>query len=187
MYIQPPIRQRGLRIRPGHGLVMTLAPFHLQPRNCKFFLCCREPCGTFGEVRQEEPDQKGGKARRDALEDEQPSPGRNPLSLIHVADAVRDGAAKSPSEGSTGDNQGDAHATLVVLVPEGQVENQSRKQARLGHPQQPSHRHDLREGVASPEAHGEYTPEKHQSGNPTAGTELLEEDVGGDFEEAIRY
>ncbi|KAJ6442610.1 LOW QUALITY PROTEIN: feruloyl esterase [Purpureocillium lavendulum] len=168
----------------------------------------RQPARRLGVVGQQEPDEDGGDDGGDALEDEEPAPAREAAGLVHVADAVRDGAAKGARERRRREDGGHADGALLGAVPERQVVDEAGEEAcatfgedaglegqrqgqrqlrRTGfkHAQQEAHDGDGRVVARAAQAHGDGAPRQHEEGDPAAGAQALEEVVGGHLEERV--
>lgn len=117
----PRITQSLLGVRPSHGIMVTLASLDREPLHGDGSLLLGQPLGALGVVGQEEENEEGREARGGALDDEQPPPGGQAARLVHVAHTIRDGAAKGASESGRCQNEGDADASFLSLVPECQV------------------------------------------------------------------
>lgn len=72
-----------------------------------------------------------------------------------------------------------------MLVPKGQVVHQTREQPRLKSAEEEAHCCNARKTIRGGRENGHPTPAKHEKGQPARGAELLQEDVGRDFEESV--
>jgi len=72
-----------------------------------------------------------------------------------------------------------------MLVPKGHVEDQTREQACLKHPQEEPHGSDAREVGCATQPDSDGPPGEHQESEPSRGPQLLEQNVGGDFEKEV--
>lgn len=181
--VQPPVGQGRHCVPPGHAAVVALAALDAEPLDGDVALPAPEE--LLRVVGQEDQHQEGRQARRGALDDEQPSPGRQAAGAVHVADGVGDGAAKGAGEGGAGEDEGDAHAALVGAVPEGQVVDEAREEAGLEDAEQEADGGGGGEGVHGAEAHGDGAPREHEEGEPARGAQLLEQDVGRHLEQGV--
>lgn len=183
MPIEPPVQQRCLCILPRHAAMMAFAALDPEPMKRNIAVSTRVP--HFGIIGQEEPNENGRNAGGHTLDDEQPSPRREAVSLIHVSDAVRDGTAKSTGQSRTGEDKGNTYTALVGLVPKREVINQSREETGLGHAEQEPHSRHLRKGADASETDGDGAPGEHEEGQPARGSQLLKQDVRRHLEDGV--
>lgn len=73
-----------------------------------------------------------------------------------------------------------------MLVPKGQVVHQAGEQACLEGAEQESHSGDAGKVVCRGREDCHGAPAEHEEGEPSTGSQLLEEDVAGDLEDGVR-
>ena len=126
---QPPFHESRHGVGLGHGRAVPMGALLSHALGSQVLLLDRQPAGRLGVVGEEEPDEDGGQDGGDALEDEEPPPGREAVDLVHVADTEGDGTAKGTGQRGRGEDGGDAHGALVGAVPEGQVVDEAGDEA----------------------------------------------------------
>nr|AIP87496.1 hypothetical protein gNR591 [fungal sp. NRRL 50135] len=105
---EPPLNKRGLGVLPPVRLVQALAALDAEAAQRELPLLVRKPIDCL-----------------------RPAPGRDAVSLVHVADRVRDGPTECAGEGRAGQDEGDSDAPLLGLVPESEVVDKAWEQTSL--------------------------------------------------------
>jgi len=181
--VEAPVAEGGDGIMLGHAAVVGLGALDAKPGEGDFSVAALEV--FLGVVGEEEPHEDGREAGRHAFDDKEPAPGREAACSVHVADGVCDGAAECAGEGGAGEDEGYANAALVGFVPEGEVVDQAGEQAGLEDTEEEADASRRGEALHAAQADGDAAPREHEESEPAGGAELLEEDVGGDFEDGI--
>lgn len=106
---------------------------------------------------------------------------------IHLANGGGQQASKSASQRGRRKEERVAFLSFVATVPHANEVKGTRKHATLKHTQEESGSQETRVAGDKALQHSDKAETKHADGKPDARLELLEDDVGRDFEEDVRH
>ena len=124
---------------------------------------------------------KGG----DAFDDHDPSPAGQALDAVEMAQPEAQEAADGAGQGGRHEEVPDPQGQLVLGVEESQVDVHAGKETGLDGAEEEAAGHEGAVALDEAGAGGDDAPRGDDEGEPSAGGELLEDEVGGDLEEDV--
>jgi len=149
-------------------------------------LILRQPFDGLGEVSNEPPHDKCNDAGKGTLEDENPSPSRVVGNAVHLADAGGEQTTESTSQRSGGKEEGVSLLDLITFVPHGNEVRTSREDGSLEDAQEEASSEKTAQAMNKSLHDSDETETEHHKRQPDGRAELLQEEVGWDFEQDIR-
>lgn len=177
-----------LDVLPGDAAITSSGTL-VEPQTSSdvLLLVLAEPFGLLGEVGQQEPEEEADQDSSTALNDEDPPPAQVSAHTVQFTNGRSEKTAKCTSKSRTVEKERVPPLRLVSSVPHTNQVKRTRKHACLEHTQEEARGQQPRVVLHQTLQEGDQTEAEHVDGQPHGGLELLEQDVGGDLEEAVGH
>src|SRR5438477_6547898 len=171
-----------------------MSPLGFQAPGKPVTLVRSEPGGLRGAIREIEKYHAGKKNRGDGLDDEQPLPTGEPQPAMQIQQHARDGRADHSREWNGSHEVAYDSCPILRWEPQGQIEDDSRKEPGLGRAQQHAQKVEAvlvtkpgSAGDVGDEGHspGQDSPTQHDARDPFASTEPFQQQVRWNLENEI--
>lgn len=154
-----------------------------QPHECLFILV--QKVRRIRIIRQRKIRHNTQRKTRNALDNHDPPPARHAMQPIHMPNAIRQQSPQRTRNRRAHEQIAHTQRELMLGVEESQVDVQTGEEAGLDGAEEQTAREQRAVRVDEARQRGDEAPGRGDEGDPAAGREDLEDEVGGDLEEEV--
>jgi hypothetical protein len=134
-------------------------------------------------IRHEDPEHDTHHNRWGTFNNEDPSPGSIPTNTIHKADSIRNETSNGTSDGGSDEQVPDSKSDGSLVVEESQICDEAGEETSFEETEEDTACKELMIALGQAAKRSDEAPDYGDNGDIARGAELLQEEIGGDFEQ----